>query len=84
MNCCLHYMLHINLHISYIYFIKLNLNLKEFQASNNFSKVIKKTGLNIWMNYIQIETTFEFEYQTRFSREFIIQYITMLFTYKHN
>ena len=33
MNCCLHYMLHINLYILYIlyiYFITLNLNLKEF------------------------------------------------------
>ena len=35
MNCCRHYMVHINLHILYIYFIKLNLNLKEFQESNN-------------------------------------------------
>ena len=31
-------MLHINLHILYIYFIKLNLNLKEFQESINFIK----------------------------------------------
>ena len=29
-------MLHINLHISYIYFIKLNLNLKELQESINY------------------------------------------------
>ena len=28
MNCCLHYMLHINLHILYIYILKMNLNLK--------------------------------------------------------
>ena len=28
-------MLHINLHILYILFIKLNLNLKELQESNN-------------------------------------------------
>ena len=34
MNCCQHYMLHINLHILYIHFIKLNLNLKEFQESS--------------------------------------------------
>ena len=38
MNCCLHYMLHINLHILYINFIKLNLNLKEFQESNKYIK----------------------------------------------
>ena len=31
-------MLHINLHILYIHFIKLNLNLKEFQESNNYFK----------------------------------------------
>ena len=36
MNCCQHYILHINLHILYIPFIKLNLNLKEFQESNNY------------------------------------------------
>ena len=38
MNCCQHYMLHINLHILYILFIKLNLNLKEFQESNIYFK----------------------------------------------
>ena len=38
MNCCQHYMLHINLHILYIHFINLNLNLEEFQESNNYSK----------------------------------------------
>ena len=38
MNCCQHYMLHINLHrsILYIYFIKLNLNLKEFQEYKKY------------------------------------------------
>ena len=38
MNCCQHYMLHSFLHILYIQFIKLNLNLKEFQESNNYFK----------------------------------------------
>ena len=38
MNCCQSYILHINLHLLYIYFIKLNLNLKEFQESNNYYK----------------------------------------------
>ena len=36
MNCYQHYMLHINLHILCIHFIKLNLNLKEFQESINY------------------------------------------------
>ena len=31
-------MLHINLHILYILFIKLNFDLKEFQVSNNYFK----------------------------------------------
>ena len=38
MNCCQHYMLHIHLHIINNHFIKLNLNLKEFQESNNHFK----------------------------------------------
>ena len=38
MNCCQHYMLHINQHILYIYFIKFNFNLKEVQESNNYFK----------------------------------------------
>ena len=38
MNCCQHYMLHINLHILYIHFIKFNLNLKEFQESTSYLK----------------------------------------------
>ena len=38
MNCCQDYMLHINLHIVDIYFIKMNLNLKELQGSNNYFK----------------------------------------------
>ena len=38
MNCCQHYMLHINLHILYTHFIKLNLNLKEFQESINYTQ----------------------------------------------
>ena len=38
MNCCLHFILDINLHILYIRFIKMNLNLKEFQLSNKYFK----------------------------------------------
>ena len=38
MNCCQQYMLPINLHILSIHFIKFNLNLKEFQESNNYFK----------------------------------------------
>ena len=38
MNCCQHYMLHINLDILDIHFIKFNLNLKEFQESIKYLK----------------------------------------------
>ena len=38
MNCCLHYMLHINLNIIYIYYIKMNIKLKEFHVSKNYFK----------------------------------------------
>ena len=38
MNCCQHYMLHINLHILHICFMKLNSNLKELQESINYLK----------------------------------------------
>ena len=38
MNRCLHSILHINLHILYIDFIKMNLNLKEFQVSKKYFK----------------------------------------------
>ena len=37
-NCGQHYMLHINLRILNIHVIKLNLNVKEFQESNNYLK----------------------------------------------
>ena len=63
MNCCQHFMLHINLHILYIYFIKLNLDLKELQESNTYFKSCQETKMKFWMNYILIELTFEFEYQ---------------------
>ena len=36
MNCCHYYMLYINLHIIYIYLIKFDLNMKEFQESNDY------------------------------------------------
>ena len=38
MNCCQHDKLHINLYILHIHFIDFNLNLKEFQESNNYFK----------------------------------------------
>ena len=46
MNCCLHNMVHINLHILYIYFIKFNLNLKELQESNNYFKSYQENKMN--------------------------------------
>ena len=48
MNCCLHYMLHISLHILYIYFIKLNLNLKEFQESNKYTKSYQENKIEFF------------------------------------
>ena len=84
MNCCLHYILHINLHILYIYFVKLNLNLKEFKNPTSTSKVTKETRLIFYALYIQIEIAFEFEYQIRFSRQFMIQYMTTLLTCECN
>ena len=50
MNCCQHYMLHINLHILYILFIKLNFDLKEFQVSNNYFKRYQENKMNLYLN----------------------------------
>ena len=55
MNCCQHYMLHINLHILYIYFIKLNFNLKEVQESNNY---FKSYQVNNTRYYIELHFNF--------------------------
>ena len=46
MNCCQHYMSHINLHVLYILFIKLSLNLKEFQESIIYFKSYQEKRLN--------------------------------------
>ena len=45
MNCSQHYMLHINLHILYILFIKLNLDLKEFPESNKYIKCYQESEI---------------------------------------
>ena len=47
MNCCQHYMLNINLHIIYIFFFKLNFDLKEVQVSNNYFKSYQETKMKI-------------------------------------
>ena len=52
MNCCLHYMLLINLHILYIYSIKLNLNLKEFQETNKYFKSYQENKIESLGDYI--------------------------------
>ena len=76
MTCCQHHMLHINLHTLYIHFIKLNLNLREFQESINYLKKLSSEQNWIFcLIILQFEFTFEFEYQTGFSGEFMIQYI---------
>ena len=61
MNCCQHNMLHINLHIVYIQFIQLNLNLKEFQESINCFKSYQVYKIRY---VVQFKFTFKFEYQT--------------------
>ena len=59
--------------------MKMNLNLKEFQESNNHIKSYQENKIEFLDElYIQIEITFGFEYQIRFSREFMDQYITTL------
>ena len=47
-------MLHTNFHILYIYFIKMNLNLKEFQESTKYNKSYQENKIEFWMNYILI------------------------------
>ena len=49
MNCCQQYMLQINLHILYIHFIKLNLNLKEFQEFINYLKSYQKNQIGYFV-----------------------------------
>ena len=84
MNRCQYYMLHINLHILYIHFIKFNLNLKEFQESNNYFKSYQVNKIEYYYElYFNWKFPFKFEYQTRFSGKFMIQYITTLITYEH-
>ena len=57
----------------------MNLNLKECQESNNHIKSYQENRIEFLDElYIQIEITFEFEYQIRFSREFMVQSITTL------
>ena len=48
MNCFQHYILHINLHILYIYFIKINSNLKELQESNNYIKSYQENKIELF------------------------------------
>ena len=55
MTCCQHYMLHIDLRILDIYFIKFSLNLKEFHESNNYFKSYQVNKIELFlMNYISI------------------------------
>ena len=63
----------------------LNLNFEEFQESNNFIKSYQENKIDFLDElYLQFQLRFEFEYQTRFSREFTIQYITMLYACECN
>ena len=51
MNCCLHYILHINLFTIYLYFINMNLNLKAFQESNEYIKSYQASEIEFLMNF---------------------------------
>ena len=85
MNYCLHYMLHINLHILYINFIKLNLNLKEFQESNRcfksyqenkieyFDKLYSKLKLHSNLN-----TKPDFQENSQFSTSLHYSHVNMI------
>ena len=48
MNGCQHYVLHINLHILYILFIKLHFGLKEFQVSTNYFKCYQENMMKFF------------------------------------
>ena len=80
MNCCQHYMLHINLYFIYSFH---QIQLK-FQRISRIHQLLKKLSSeqNLIFGWIlfQFEFTFEFEYQTRFSDEFTIQYISPCIT----
>ena len=70
-------MLHLNLHVLCIHFIKMKLNLKEFQESNYYLESYQENKIQYFLFLFQFEFTFKFEYQTRSSGEFMIQYISM-------
>ena len=47
-------MLHINLHILYIYFIKLNQNLKEFHESNKYFKSYQENKIEFFLDELYL------------------------------
>ena len=47
-------MLHINLHILYIYFIKLNLNLKEFQEFNKYFESYQENKIEFFLDELYL------------------------------
>ena len=48
---------------------------KNYQNTSSTSKVINKTGLNFWKNYILFCIAFDFEVETRLSGESVTQCI---------
>ena len=57
-------MLHINQHISYMLFNKLNFDLKEFQVSNNYFKSNQENIIKFCNElYFDLNLHFEFEYE---------------------
>ena len=74
-------MLHINIHVVYIHFIKFNLNLIEFQESNNYLKGYQLNKIEYFVElYFNLN---EFEYQTGLSGELMIQYFPTLVMGEH-
>ena len=74
MNCCQHYMLHINLQILYIYFIKLNFNLKEVQESNNYFKSYQVNNIRYYIElhfnlnlHLNLNMKLDFQVNSQFS-----------------
>ena len=60
-------MVHINLHIIYIDFFKMNLHLEDLQESIKSIKSYQENKIEFLDEFsIQIEIPFEFEYSIRF------------------
>ena len=69
-------MLHINLDIIFIHCIKLNLNLKEFQESINYSKSYQVNKIGYFVeSYFHLNIHLNLNIKLDFQVNFMIQYI---------